>query len=233
MKWITTILEKKVFLLMALFVAALFAVLFFQKNCGGGYESKEYLELKGQFNAHKAQAEQKERALQALEEITTKGNAALRDKVNKLEIEKGGALADVADVRKEMWEKDRELENLREREAEIEDLPELVLNLREQNLTLENTITLKDKVALNLTGALQAANKQIVGLEEIIFKKDELIKGMWVALAAERVARMACEDVVKVGEKNTFWNKIGKLAGKGFQIYGIYSAGRDIIKAAK
>lgn len=218
---------------MALFLFGVLSVLLFQKNCGGGYDSKKYLELKGQFEAYKAQAEQKEREGKILEEITAKENKALRDQVDKLEIEKGNAMSEAAEVNKEIYEKDQELAALREREAEIEDLPELVLNLRAQILTLENTVTLKDEVALNLTSALQAANGQIKKLESIIFNKDQLIDSLSVQLAAERVARMACEDLVKIGERSSIFHKVGKLAAKGFMIYGIYSAGRDIIKGVK
>lgn len=237
MKLINWILGKKRFLLMALFVVAVLAVfLLGQKSCGGGYDSPEYLELKGQFTAYKTQAEQKEKEGAAMEEIITKSNEALRNQVDKLEIEKGLALVDTADANKEIFEKDLELTTLREKEAEIEELPELVLNLRAQILTLENKVTLKDTAAIGLTSAFAAANKQILKLEGIIFNKDLLIdgpKGLRVQLAAERVARMACEDLIKVGEKNTLWFKIGKLAGNGFKIYGIYSAGRDILKGAK
>jgi len=229
---IKSLAGKKVFLLMALFGIALLAILF-QKSCGGGYDSPEYLKLKGRFEAHKEEAEQKEKDLLVLKEITAKENTELRDQVDKLEIEKGLALADTAEANKKIFEKDRELAVLQEREVEIEELPELVTNLKAQIFTLQGKITLKDEAAIGLIGALAAANKQIKGLEGVIFKKDKLIEALEISRAAERVARMACEDLIKVGEKNTFIYKLGKLAGNGFKYYGIYSAGRDLLKAAK
>jgi len=206
------------------------------KSCRGGYESPAYVKLKAKFDTYKAESEAAYSAMEETDAVTKKENTGLRAEVDKLEISQGLALADVADVRKEIFEKDQELDDLREREAELGDLPELVVNLRAQIFTLQGKITLKDQVEEGLLGALQASNGQVSKLEGIIFNKDQLIdgpKGLRVALAAERVARMAAEAAMAVGEKKTFGYKLGKLVGNGFKLYGMYSAGRDIIGAGK
>lgn len=229
---IITIICGSLFVICALLVC----FLIWTESCGGGYESKEYFKLKAEFDIYKAESEAAYSAMEQTDAVTKKENTELRADINKLEISRGLALADAAEVRKEIFEKDQELAELREREAEIVDLPELVVNLRAQILTLHGKITLKDRVELSLTGALQAANGQVAKLEGIIFNKDQLIdgpKGLRVALAAERVARMAAEAAMAVGEKKTFAYKLTKVIGNGFKIYGIYSAGRDIIGAGK
>lgn len=229
-KWI---LEKKVFLLMALFGIALLAILF-QKSCGGGYDSPKYLELKGRFEAHKEAAEQKEAQLSAMGKIVKEENKALGDKVDKLETEKGEILAESGERYKKIAEKDIELQALKEKEKTFTGLSwGLVNNLKSQNSTLQSNITLiiEDRDA-EKTARLKA-EEQVVKLKVIIDNKEILEGQLRMALGAEIVARKACEDVVKVGEKNTFIYKLGKLAGDGFKYYGIYSAGRDLLKAAK
>lgn len=230
-KLLQAVLEKKIILLMALFIAGVLAVLLFQKSCGGGYESSKYLELKGRFAAHKETAEQKEKALEAMDEIVTEENATLRGKIDKLEIEKGEILADSAEINKKIFEKDLELKDLYEKESEITSVNELVINLRAQIFTLQDSFSLAIEDRDKFKAALTKAEGQIVGLNLIIDNKTILETKLRAALAAEIVARKACEGLIKVGEKNTIFNKLGKLAGNGFKLYGIYSAGRDLIKA--
>lgn len=231
-KAITWILGKKYFLLMALFLIAVLAILF-QKSCGGGYESKKYLELKGKFTAHQASAEQKEIELKAVEAIVTEQNTSLLDKVDRLEIEKGQILADTADRNKKIFEQDLELKDLRKKETEITDINELVLNLRAQIFKLKSNFSLAIEDRDKYKAALSTSETQILDLKLVILNQEDLEKSLRDSLAAKDMALKACEGLIKVGEKNTIFNRIGKLAGKGFQLYGMYSAGRDILKGAK
>ena len=229
-KWI---LEKKVFLLMALFGIAFLAILF-QKSCGGGYDSPKYLELKRRFEAHKETAEQKEAQAAAMGKIIKEENKTLGDKVDRLEIEKGRILAESGERYKKIIEKDMELQDLKEKEKSFTGLSwDLVNNLRSQIIALEGKFSLAIEDRDAEKSARLKAEEQIVDLKTIIDNKDILERQLRVALAAEIVARKACEGVIKVGEKSTIVHKLGKLAGDGFKFYGIYSAGRDLLKAAK
>lgn len=229
-KWI---LEKKVFLLMVLFGIAVLAILL-QKSCGGGYDSPKYLELKGRFEAYKETAEQKEAQAAAMGKIVKEENKTLRDKVDRIEIEKGEILAVSGERYKKIVKKDAELQGLKEKEKSFSGLSwGLVNNLKAQVTTLEGKFSLAIEDRDAEKSARLKAEEQIVNLSIIIDNKEILEKQLQSALAAEIVARKACEDLVKVGEKNTIIYKLGKLAGNGFKIYGFYSAGRDLIKAAK
>lgn len=224
--------KRRVLILGALFVIGLLFILF-QKSCGGGYESRRYSELKGQFEAYKKTAEEKEKQLKAMEKIVKEENASLHKNIDKLEIEKGLALAGTGEANKKIVEKELEIKDLKKQAAGITDLNELVVNLRAQVKAAEDgfSLALGDRDGYKL--ALDKANLQINDLNTIISNKDILNAKLNTTLAAEIVARKACEGAIKVGEKNTFLFKLGKLAGNGFKLYGIYSAGRDIIGASK
>ena len=229
-KWI---LEKKVFLLMVLFGIAVLAILL-QKSCGGGYDSPKYLELKGRFEAYKETAEQKEAQAAAMGKIVKEENKTLSDKVDRLEIEKGEILSVSGERYKKIVDKDAELQDLKEKEKALTGLSwDLVNNLKSQASTIEGKFSLAIEDRDAEKSARLKAEEQIVNLKIIIDNKDILERQLQSALAAEIVARKACEDLVKVGEKDTIIYKLGKLAGKGFQFYGMYSAGRDLLKAVK
>jgi len=229
LEWIK---KRKVLILGSLFIIGVLLVLF-QKSCGGGYESRRYSELKGQFEAYKKTAEDKEKQLKAMEKIVTEENTSLRKKVDKLEIEKGEALAGTAEANKEIFEKELELKDLEKQAAGITDLKDLVFNLRAQVTVAEDNFSLAIGDRDRYKAALDKANLQIKDLNTIISNKDTLLAGVNAALAAEIVARKACEGAIKVGEKKTFLFRLGKLAGTGFKLYGLYSAGRDFIGMVK
>jgi len=232
-KTIKWILEKKVFLLMVLFGIAVLAILL-QKSCGGGYDSPKYLELKGRFEAYKETAEQKEAQAAAMGKIVKEENKTLSDKVDRLETEKGKILAVSAERYKKIIEKDVQLQDLKEKEKSFTGLSwDFVNNLKSQIITLEGKFSLAIEDRDAEKAARLKAEEQIVDLKIIIDNKDILEGQLRVALGAEVVARKACEDVIKVGEKNTIIYKLGRLAGKGFKIYGMYSVGKDLLKAVK
>lgn len=232
-KLLESVFGKKIFPLMALVIVGLMVIIFTQKSCGGGYDSPEYLELKGQFTAYKATAEQKEKQLHAMEKIIKEENASLSDQVDKLEIEKGEILIDTADRNKKIFEQGLELEDLREKEAGIQDDKNLIFNLRQQISKLDSNFTLAIEDRDKYRSALGTANLQIKSLEITIDNKDILIGRLKITLAAEIVARKAAEAVMAVGEKNNFLLKGLRFVGNGFKIYGMYAAGRDILKAGK
>ncbi len=233
LKSLQIILGNKTYLLVALVIVGLMVIVFTQKSCGGGYESPEYLELKGQFTAYKATAKQKEKQLHAMEKIVKEENASLRGKVDKLEIEKGEILIGTADRNKKIFEQGLELEDLRDKEAGIQDDKDLIFNLRQQISKLDSNFTLAIEDRDKYKAALGSANLQIKSLELIIDNKDILIDRFRVSLAAEIVARKSAEAVMAVGEKNNFLLKGLRFVGNGFKIYGMYAAGRDILKGAK
>ena len=234
LKSLQIILGNKTYLLVALVIVGLMVIVFTQKSCGGGYESPEYLELKGQFTAYKATAKQKEKQLHAMEKIIKEENASLNDQVDKLEIEKGEILAESAEINKKIFEKDLELEDLKEKEKQFTGLSwDLVNNLRAQNAALQGKFTLAIEDRDKYKATLGRANLQIKSLELIIDNKDILIDRFRVSLAAEIVARKSAEAVMAVGEKNNFLLKGLRFVGNGFKIYGMYAAGRDILKGAK
>jgi len=224
--------KKKILILGSLFIIGVLLVLF-QKSCGGGYESRRYSELKGQFEAYKKTAEEKEKQLRAMEKIVTEENVSLRKEVDKLEIEKGEALSGTAEANKKIFEKELELKDLKKQAAGITDLNELVLNLRLQVKTAEENFSLaigdRDRYKL----ALDKSTLQIKDLQTIISNKDILLTKANAALSAEIVARKACEQTLSVGEKNFFLKRLGNLIGKGFMVYGIFSAGKDLLKVAQ
>lgn len=218
-------------------VMLLIGSMIFQKSCGGGYESPEYFKLKGQFEAYKATAEQKEEDRLALEAKKEEENTALLEKIDKLEIEKGEILIESAERNKKIFEKDMELEDLKEKEESMEGLSwDLVANLRAQNVALQGKFTLAIEDRDKFRSALNKANFQIIDLKTIIANKDLIIDGpdgLRVELAAKDLALKIAEETMAVGEKNNFVLKALRFVGNGFKIYGAYAAGRDILKGAK
>lgn len=216
----------------ALVFAVLILLLILSPGKRSGHDSKKYLLLKGQFEAYKTAAEKENKELQELGASVEKRNVDLRAEIDELEISKGEILAESADINKELAQKQLEIEDLQEKESGIIKLEDLVLNLRSQISTLQDSFSLAIRDRDAAIAALGESEKQVLKLEKIIIGKDEMNAQLNVALAAEFVARKASEAVISTGEKRTLFYKAGKLAGDLFKLYGIFSAGKDIVKLA-
>lgn len=218
------------FLIIVVFIVVLMAIVLFQEKCREGPESPAYHRLKGEFEVYKAEAEKRAEELEESDVSTEKENAELRDEIDELEISKGRILAESAERNKKIFEQELELEVLQEKESGIQDDKELIFNLRLQVTTLQSNFSLAIEDRDKEKKARKKSDAQVLKLEAIIVLRDETIGKLRPALAAERVARLAAEDVIATGEKNTVFYKIGKFVGNGFKAYGIYSAVRDTVK---
>lgn len=208
------------------------SVIALTQSCPPGRESPEYFKLKGEFEVYKAEAEKRADELVLHAGKTKVVNAKLRKDIHKLEISKGLILAESAEINKKIFEQELELKDLQDKESGIQDDMELIFNLRLQVSTLQSNFSLAIKDRDKYKAALKEEEKKSLKLEGIIMLRDETIGVLRPALAAERVARLACEDVIAVGEKDSVWFKIGNLVGKGFKYYGIFAAVRDTVKVA-
>jgi len=219
--------------LLLILAAAIIIIALLTSSCKDGRESKDYFKLKGEFSVYKSAAEKRAEELEESDAVTKKKNVELRDEIDELEISKGRILAESAGRNKKIFEQELELTALQEKESWIQDDKKLILNLRLQISTLESNFSLAIKDRDKEKEARKTADKQILKLEAIIVLRDETIGKLRPALAAERVARLAAEDVIATGEKNTVFFKIGKFVGNGFKLYGIFSAGKEIVRAVK
>ncbi len=213
------------------FVIMLLVVSLSPSSCRSGRESPEYFKLKGEFEVYKEAAEKARIEVEESDAVTEKENAELRTEIDELEISKGLILAESAERNKEIFEQELELKELQEKESSITSTNELVLNLRAQVSTLQGNFSLAIKDRDEYMEALKEEEKKSLRLEGIIKLRDVTIGALRPALAAERIARLACEDLTSEGEKNTFFFKLGKGVGTLLKIYGGYSAGKDFIKA--
>ncbi len=207
------------------------AVIALTQSCPTGRESPEYFKLKGEFAVYKVEAEKRADELVKSDGETKVANAKLRKDIHELEISKGLILAESAERNKKIFEQELELKDLQEKEPGLLDDKKLIVNLRLQVSALESNFSLAIEDRDKYKAALKEEEKKSLKLEGIIKLRDETIGVLRPALAAERMARLAAEDVISTGEKNSVFFKIGELAGKGFKFYGIFAAVRDTVKA--
>ena len=208
------------------------SVIALTQSCPPGRESPEYFKLKGEFTVYKAEAEKRADELVKSDGETKVANAKLRKDIHELEISKGLILAESAERNKKIFEQELELKDLQEKESGILDDKKLIVNLRLQVSALESNFSLAIKDRDKYKAALKEEEKASLKLEGIIKLRDETIGVLRPALAAERMARLAAEDVIAEGEKDSVWFKIGNVVGKGFKYYGIFAAVRDTVKVA-
>lgn len=194
-----------------------------ERSCRNPHESKEYLQLKGQFEQYKMTVEEADKVrieARAKEEAEIKEILAENE---ELEREKREILEGSLELNEDIEKKNEEIRKLREEEESIE-------NLKKQNILLESNFKSAIADRDREKAARLNVEEQKRKLQLAYDKKDGIIAGLEKSLANEKKLRLLGESIIKEGEKGRPWHTIELVITRGFAVYGLFSAGKAVFK---
>lgn len=201
-----------------------------ERSCKPGYETKEYLELKGQLERHKAQIQEEQEIKNKAFQEAQKLVMDLKKRNEKLEKEKKEALEKQTIINEDLRLADQKLQDLRKKEKELKDSKDIIENLRAQNRELERKFSLAISDTQEEKKARAAAEAQIQNLNLEISKKDFVIASLEDSIRKRDKIIKQFEGLVEKGERGSFWSKAESIVVYGFAVYGALDAGSKVFK---